>query len=220
MKALKTLDCRAASRLAMTEKIERVLPQTQCGDCDYAGCKPYAEAMLNGETDIDRCAPGGLQTLIDLATLFDKDATPYKAQVEQNYKPAKLAVIREHECIGCTKCIQVCPVDAIIGKSKKMHTVINKDCNGCELCIPACPVDCIDMVALAEPTPTQRQTNHQNNKARFEAREVRLQRIQVERKQKHKQATLNTQGDRQQTISARQAAIKAAMSRVSNKNPA
>ncbi len=199
------------------EALEATLPQTQCGDCDFDGCKPYAQAMQAGETDIDRCAPGGLQTLIDLATLLGKDATPYREQVEQNYKPAKLAVIREHECIGCTKCIQVCPVDAIIGKSKMMHTIIDKDCNGCELCIPACPVDCIDMVELVEPTTEQRSYNHQRNKIRFEANQKRLERIQKNRKQKHQKATLSTQGDRQQTVSARQNAIKAALARVSSK---
>ena len=206
----------AAAYLAMTEKVERVLPQTQCGDCDFDGCKPYAQAMQNGEADIDKCAPGGIQTLIDLATLFDKDPKPYKARVKQNYKPEKLAVIREHECIGCTKCIQVCPVDAIIGKAKAMHTVINKDCNGCELCIPACPVDCIDMAALAEPTPEQRTLNHERNKERFDAREKRLARLAQQRKQKHQQATLNTTS-RQKTVNARQDAIKAALERVQNK---
>ncbi len=204
------------SPLEMIEQIERVLPQTQCGDCDFDGCKPYAQAMQNGEADIDKCAPGGIQTLIDLATIFDKDPAPHKAQVKQNYKPEKLAVIREHECIGCTKCIQVCPVDAIIGKSKAMHTVINKDCNGCELCIPACPVDCIDMVALTEPTAEQRTLNHERNKTRFDAREQRLARLAQQRKQKHQQATLST-ANRQQTMDARQAAIKAALERVQNK---
>lgn len=196
--------------------IESVLPQTQCGDCDYAGCKPYAEAMQQGDADIDKCAPGGLQTLIDLAKLFDKPSEPYRQTVKQRHKPMQLAVIREHECIGCTKCIQVCPVDAIIGKAKMMHTVINKDCNGCELCIPACPVDCIDMVDLPEPTPQQREHNHQRNKQRFDAREQRLERITHQRKHKHQQATL-AQTDRQQTVDARKAAIQAAINRVKNK---
>ncbi len=199
--------------------IEAVLPQTQCGDCDYAGCKPYAQAMQTGDADIDKCAPGGLQTLIDLAQLFDKTTTPYEQGVTERYKPVTLAVIREHECIGCTKCIQVCPVDAIIGKAKMMHTVINTDCNGCELCIPACPVDCIDMVALTEPSAEQRTRNHQRNKQRFDAREARLERLKMQRHQKHQQATL-TQSNRNDTIEARKAAMKAAMARVRNKNKA
>lgn len=198
--------------------IEAILPQTQCGDCDYDGCKPYAEAMQQGEATIDKCAPGGLQTLIDLAKLFDQDAEPHKATVEERYKPAKLAVVREHECIGCTKCIQVCPVDAIIGKAKMMHTVINKDCNGCELCIPACPVDCIDMIALAEPNAEQRLANHQRNKQRFDAHQLRMQRLQHQRRQKHQQATL-TASDRSQTVQARKAAIEAAINRVKCKKP-
>ncbi len=198
--------------------IEAVLPQTQCGDCDYDGCKPYAQAMQRDEATIDKCAPGGLQTLIDLATLFDQDPSPHTATVENRYKPAKLAVIREHECIGCTKCIQVCPVDAIIGKAKMMHTVINKDCNGCELCIPACPVDCIDMLALAEPSAEQRTANHQRNKQRFDAHQQRLERLQQQRQQKHQEATLAS-GNRSQTVQARKAAIEAALNRTKLKKP-
>jgi Na+-translocating ferredoxin:NAD+ oxidoreductase subunit B len=112
------------------ERLDRLLPQTQCGQCGFAGCRPYAEAMVRGEADIDRCPPGG-----------DAGARAL----------ARAPVIVEADCIGCTKCIQACPVDAIIGAAKHMHTVIEPLCTGCELCIPACPVDCIVLEApLAE----------------------------------------------------------------------
>ena len=132
---------------ALAERIEALLPQTQCTQCGYAGCKPYAQAIARGEADIDQCPPGGEAGVRALAELLGRLAKPVNPAhgVE---KPAQVALVREAECIGCTKCIQACPVDAIIGGAKHMHTVIEPLCTGCELCVPACPVDCIELVAV------------------------------------------------------------------------
>jgi electron transport complex protein RnfB len=133
---------------ALAERIDRLLPQTQCGQCGFAGCKPYALAIAREQADIDQCPPGGAAGVQALAELLGRRAKPVNPEhgIE---KPKLLALIREDECIGCTKCIQACPVDAIIGAPKMMHTVLADLCTGCELCIPPCPVDCIDLVAPA-----------------------------------------------------------------------
>ncbi len=132
----------------VVDQIDALLPQTQCGQCTYAGCRPYAEAIASGEADINQCPPGGEVTIRALADLLDREAKPLNPEhgVE---KPPAVAVIDEDVCIGCTLCIQACPVDAILGAGKQMHTVIEKECTGCELCLPPCPVDCITM----EPLP-------------------------------------------------------------------
>ncbi|MCL1039990.1 electron transport complex subunit RsxB [Shewanella corallii] len=129
----------------IVDQLEATLPQTQCGQCGYPGCRPYAEAISNGEK-INRCPPGGTATMEKLAELMGVDPEPVAAVEEEPVK--KVAVIREEECIGCTKCIQACPVDAILGSGKMMHTVIAADCTGCDLCVEPCPVDCIDMVPV------------------------------------------------------------------------
>lgn len=129
---------------AMVERIDRLLPQTQCGECGYEGCLPYAQALARGEADIDHCPPGGDGGARALAALLGVEPKPYD-RTRGEHEPAIVAVIVEDDCIGCTKCIQACPVDAIIGASKLMHTVIAELCTGCELCIPPCPVDCIVM---------------------------------------------------------------------------
>ena len=129
----------------LIERLDRILPQTQCGQCGYAGCRPYAEAMAAGVAEVDRCPPGGDSGALALAQVLRVPAKPYD-RTRGVYKPALVAVIVEADCIGCTKCIQACPVDAIIGGTKHMHTVIEPLCTGCELCGPACPVDCIVMM--------------------------------------------------------------------------
>ena len=126
----------------LVERLDRLLPQTQCGQCGYAGCRPYAEAMAAGEADVDRCPPGGNAGARALAHVLGVAAKPYDRSRGEHKLPL-VAVIVEADCIGCTKCIQACPVDAIIGAAKHMHTVIEPLCTGCELCVPACPVDCI-----------------------------------------------------------------------------
>lgn len=130
----------------IVEQIDGILPQTQCGQCGYPGCRPYAEAIADGDA-INKCPPGGQSTVEALADLLDLEALPLEGGVEE--EPVKtVAYIREDECIGCTKCIQACPVDAILGAAKLMHTVIETECTGCDLCVEPCPVDCIDMLPV------------------------------------------------------------------------
>ncbi|MCT8986711.1 electron transport complex subunit RsxB [Shewanella phaeophyticola] len=127
------------------DQVEALLPQTQCGQCGYPGCRPYAEAIANGD-HINKCPPGGTATMEKIAELMGVEQEPLNAEAQSSVK--KVAYIREDECIGCTKCIQACPVDAILGAGKLMHTVIAKDCTGCDLCVEPCPVDCIDMIPV------------------------------------------------------------------------
>ncbi|WP_299074085.1 electron transport complex subunit RsxB [uncultured Paraglaciecola sp.] len=132
----------------LVDQIDQVLPQTQCGQCGYPGCKPYAQAIADGD-EINKCPPGGDVTIKKLADLMGVEPISLDAaHGEEDIK--KVAFIREDECIGCTKCIQACPVDAILGAAKQMHTIIVDECTGCDLCVDPCPVDCIDMV----PVPT------------------------------------------------------------------
>lgn len=133
----------------LVEKIDALLPQTQCGQCTYPGCKPYATAIANGEADINQCPPGGEATIQALADLLGRE--PKELNPENGEESVKaIAIINEATCIGCTRCIQACPVDAILGAAKQMHTVIGPECTGCKLCIEPCPViDCITMVPIA-----------------------------------------------------------------------
>ena len=130
----------------LVEKIEAILPQTQCGQCGYPGCKPYAEAIAAGEADINRCPPGGQEGVRKLADLLGREVKPLDAEE----KPKQVAFIDEQSCIGCTLCIQACPVDAIVGAAKQMHTVVRALCTGCELCVKPCPVECIQMEVVTE----------------------------------------------------------------------
>jgi electron transport complex protein RnfB len=129
----------------VVDQIDAILPQTQCGQCSYPGCRPYAEAIAAGEADINQCPPGGEAGIRALADLLGVEAKPLNPENGEE-KPRTVAVIDEQACIGCTLCIQACPVDAILGASKQMHTVIESECTGCDLCLPPCPVDCIAMV--------------------------------------------------------------------------
>ena len=133
----------------LVEKIDAILPQTQCGQCTYPGCKPYAKAIASGEADINQCPPGGEEGIRKLADLLGVEFKPLNAE-HGTPKPKSVALIDEQVCIGCTLCIQACPVDAILGAAKQMHTVIPPECTGCELCIEPCPVDCISMVEIKE----------------------------------------------------------------------
>jgi len=130
----------------VADQIDSLLPQTQCGQCGHPGCRPYAEAIAAGEDEINKCAPGGEETIIALADLLGRDPIPMDESIEE--RPPSVARIKENECIGCTLCIQACPVDAILGAAKQMHTVIESECTGCELCLPPCPVECIVMEPL------------------------------------------------------------------------
>jgi electron transport complex protein RnfB len=139
----------AASRHApddgtLVARIDALLPQTQCGQCQFPGCRPYAAAIAHGAADIDRCPPGGDATVRALAALLDRPARPVNPAYGTS-KPALVAWIDEERCIGCARCLPACPVDAIVGAARQMHTVIAGQCTGCELCLPPCPVDCIEL---------------------------------------------------------------------------
>ena len=137
----------------LVDKIDSILPQTQCGQCGYPGCRPYAEAIASGAADINQCPPGGDENIHKLADLLGKEYKPLSEEhgVE---KPKQVALNDEKTCIGCTLCIQACPVDAIIGAAKQMHTIAEDLCTGCELCIPPCPVECISMITVADTLDT------------------------------------------------------------------
>ncbi|TCV90494.1 electron transport complex subunit RsxB [Sulfurirhabdus autotrophica] len=131
----------------LVEKIDAILPQTQCGQCGFPGCKPYAEAIAREEAEINQCPPGGDEGVRKLAELLGKDFKPLNAE-HGTPKPKSVAIIDEPTCIGCTLCIQACPVDAILGAPKQMHTILAAECTGCELCVAPCPVDCISMIEI------------------------------------------------------------------------
>ena len=168
----------AASSDQLTVRIDALLPQTQCTRCGYPACLAYAQAIARGEADINQCPPGGATGIELLAALLDRPARPLNP-ANGSEKAAEVALIDEEACIGCTKCIQACPVDAIIGASKLMHTVLIDECSGCELCIPPCPVDCITMVPAHDHRPALQRAPH--FRARYDARNERLARDAAER---------------------------------------
>ena len=158
----------------LADRIDDLLPQTQCEQCGFHGCRPYAEAIATQEAEINRCPPGGAIGIARLAALLDRPALPLDTSRGEE-KPRTLARIVEADCIGCTKCIQACPVDAILGASKLMHTVVSDLCTGCELCVPACPVDCITL----DPMPLAQADDRMHAdeaRRRFQRREARLAR--------------------------------------------
>ena len=165
------------SALISIQAIDALLPQTQCGKCGHPGCKPYAEGIANGEA-INKCPPGGDATIQALAQLLDVPELP----LELPAVPPQIALIREAECIGCTKCIQACPVDAIVGAAKLMHTVISAECTGCELCVAPCPVDCIDILPLADAEALAQRQRADQFRRRHEAHLARLERDEARRK--------------------------------------
>ena len=137
-------------KFVAVNQIDALLPQTQCQRCGYADCHAYAEAMHSGDAEVNRCPPGGDATRLALSALLTHEAIPLADDVDA-YAPEHVALIDEAACIGCAACLPVCPTDAIVGASKRMHTVIAEDCTGCELCIIACPVDCISLESVATP---------------------------------------------------------------------
>ena len=159
----------------LAARIDALLPQTQCTRCGFDGCRPYAEAIASGSADIDQCPPGGEAGITALARLLARAAKPLNEAAHGAYRAPQVAVVDEDICIGCTKCIQACPVDAIVGASKRMHTVIESWCTGCELCIPPCPVDCITLMPMQALPPADM------SRSRHDSRQQRLQREQADR---------------------------------------
>ena len=173
---------------SLVNQIDALLPQTQCTRCGFPDCRRYAQAVADGTAKINRCPPGGQKTIAWLAELTGREVLPLDPECGAE-APYAVAVIDEAWCIGCTICLQYCPVDAIVGAPKRMHTVIEKECTGCELCIAPCPVDCIEMVDpnsgaldvdnwLAQRAPLGR--------ARYQSRRRRLDRMQNERRRRRR----------------------------------
>ena len=174
----------------LIQRIDALLPQTQCGKCGHPGCKPYAEGIAKGEA-INKCPPGGQETIAGLAQLLRVPVL--ELDTSRGEAPAQIAYIREAECIGCTKCIQACPVDAIVGAAKLMHTVLIDECTGCDLCVAPCPVDCIEMRPTATVLPivgglaANDQQRHERGlkrdraRRRYEQRNARRQREEAQK---------------------------------------
>ena len=160
----------------LADSIDALLPQTQCTRCGYTGCRPYAEAIERGEAEINQCPPGGAETIEALAAFLHREAQPLNPQngIEA---PPTVAFIDESRCIGCAKCLPPCPVDAIVGAARRMHTVVAELCTGCELCVAPCPVDCISMI----PSPAPRIPEPTLNRRRYEAHNLRIARRAQER---------------------------------------
>ncbi|TXI45259.1 RnfABCDGE type electron transport complex subunit B [Methylophilus sp.] len=210
---------RRLTQETLIAQIDALLPQTQCRQCGYDGCKPYATAIANSEADINQCPPGGDAGIHALAALLQRPYQPLNL-AHGVTKPKAVAVIDEATCIGCTLCISACPVDAILGAAKFMHTVISQECTGCELCLPPCPVDCISM-----HTVTGRELAMNTEEATLARRrhEQRNQRQALEKHHKaqtyHKPATAHTDHAAAETTNTnaealKKAAIAAAMARV------
>jgi len=207
----------------LIQRIDALLPQTQCGKCGHPGCKPYAEGIARGEA-INKCPPGGQETIAGLAQLLSVPVLDLDAR--RGEAPAQVAYIREAECIGCTKCIQACPVDAIVGAAKLMHTIIIDECTGCDLCVAPCPVDCIEMRPTTNVLPivgglaTNDQQRHERSlkrdraRRRFEQRNARLQREEAdklaERLARAKRSTPALPMQNNAAQAARDAAVKKA----------
>lgn len=170
---------------SLATQIENLLPQTQCGKCSYPACRPYAEAIADGRADINQCPPGGAEGIARLAKLLGRKVIPLNP-VNGVERPRPVAVIDEAHCIGCTLCIQACPVDAILGAAKQMHTILPDLCTGCDLCVAPCPVDCISMEARSDLPQhltgwaAWSQTQADEARSRYQARQLRLQREKEE----------------------------------------
>jgi electron transport complex protein RnfB len=179
---------------ALVEQIDALLPQTQCTKCGYPACRPYAEAIARGEAEINQCPPGGDAGVRKLAALLERK---YQALNPRNglEQPRRVAVIDEARCIGCTLCIQACPVDAIVGAPKLMHTVVTELCSGCDLCLPPCPVDCIEMLPAVGTDAIWDRARADAARERFELRDTRLERERRERAERMAARALKAKED-------------------------
>jgi H+/Na+-translocating ferredoxin:NAD+ oxidoreductase subunit B len=195
---------------ALAERIDKLLPQTQCTKCGYPACRPYAEAIAGGEAEINQCPPGGDAAIRELAGLLGREVRPLNPRngIEQ---PRRVALIDEVRCIGCTLCIQACPVDAIVGAPKLMHTVVTELCSGCDLCVAPCPVDCIDMVPATGADATWDRARADAARERFERRLARLARQRRESTERLAARALRAKKD--PTAEKKRAIIQAAIER-------
>lgn len=198
--------------VSLAQDIDLLLPQTQCTQCGYDGCAPYARAVADGRADINQCPPGGAAVVVALAGLLKRESKPLDLRFGIT-KPRAIATIDENICIGCTLCIKACPVDAIVGASKQMHTVIGSECTGCELCLAPCPVDCIVMrppagaeEALARPEFWRRRRN-------FHLARVQRDRTEKAQRLALKSSRLNQEESRPDPARKKSAAIEAAQRR-------
>lgn len=160
------------------EQIDAILPQTQCRKCGFRGCRPYAEAIMQSQADINQCPPGGAAGIAKLSALLGVATKPLDPAFGVE-RPRLVAMINEAECIGCTKCLPPCPTDAILGSSKLMHTVIASECTGCELCVAPCPVNCISMQVADDPTWTSEDADR--SRRRYQAKNRRLAKLEAEK---------------------------------------
>lgn len=196
--------------MQLIDEIDAALPQTQCRMCDYPSCRDYASAVANKQVSIDRCHPGGTAVLAKLGHVMQVNTTVYSQKVTAQFKEPSIVEIDEKACIGCTKCLPACPVDAIIGSGKKIHSVIATECSGCNLCIPVCPVDCITIVSKKHTNSSSKGfKSRYNNKIAREAKNA------IDKTYNHNKKKL-TNGD-SDTITARKAAIMAALARAKSK---
>lgn len=197
--------------MSIADAIDALLPQTQCTRCGYPGCRPYAEAIAAGEAPINRCPPGGAEGIARLARLLECDELPLDPACGTE-EPRRVAWIDPAACIGCTKCIQACPVDAIIGAQRRMHTVIAALCTGCELCVAPCPVDCIGMRAPETAQPW-RDEDARAARARHEARHARIARRRAEHEQRLSAHAVQRPDAADDAARRRRAVIEAALRR-------
>lgn len=199
----------------LVQQINDLLPQTQCTQCGFEGCLPYAKALATQETNINRCPPGGNSTIAALALLLDKPVVELDHSCGTTIE-RHIASIDPQHCIGCTLCIKACPVDAIVGSSKRRHAVIAELCTGCELCIPPCPVDCIDMVFMPDFSQWDTQQAHAA-RARMNTREIRLKRQKEEQAQRLDAKAMHKLDELDDTQSpdaaAKKAVVQAALAR-------
>ncbi|MCB1935105.1 MAG: electron transport complex subunit RsxB [Nitrosomonas sp.] len=209
---------------SLIKQIDAILPQTQCGQCGYSGCEPYAKAIVEGKADINQCPPGDEDGIRKIAALLGIEPKPLNIR-HGTPKPRIVAVIDETLCIGCTFCIQACPVDAIVGAAKHMHTVLSEECTGCELCVTPCPMDCIDMIpatALSgstEEIATALQQKANRARLRYQLRQQRQARKKITGNKITARPPLKTQNQSSESDSSektnhrKQAIVQAALSR-------